>query len=124
VTYLWAVVSGLGLAAAFIFAAVALAYWRQRRPSSEPPPLTPERFLELRRQFFWRNSLLFAIGLPAGFAIFSTLSYARSIGFLLVLFLIAFASGWVWSWFMWQWCGEALKVNEKARLKQSRDNAV
>jgi len=122
--YLWAVVSGLSLAAAFVGAAVALVYWRQRRPPSEPPPLTPERFLQLRRQFFWRNSLFFAFAGTFGFALFSSLSYARDIGFLLIVFLMSFATGWVWSWFMWQWQGELLKVNEKARVKRARDNAV
>jgi hypothetical protein len=122
--YLWAVVSGLSLAAAFVGAAVALAYWRRQRPPSEPPALTPERFIQLRRRFFWRNSLFFAFAGPFGFAVFSTLAFAHDVGFLLIMFLASFAAGWVWSWFMWQWQGELLKVDEKRRAKRERDHAV
>lgn len=122
--YLWAVVSGLVLAMAIVGTAVVLAYVRQKRPRPEPQPLTPQRFLELRRQFFWRNSLFFGIALPVGFAVFDPFPAARNVAFLVITFLSSFAGGWLWSWFMWQLYGENLKLIEKARAKRATDNAV
>jgi hypothetical protein len=122
--YLWAVVGGLTFTIAFIVVATPRVFLQQRKPRPEPPPLTPERFLALRRRFFWRNSLFFAFCMPAVFAFPSSLDFGRDISFLVVVFVAGFACGWAWSWFMWQWYGEALKVNEKKRQRRQRENAA
>jgi hypothetical protein len=122
--YLWSVVGGLGLALAFVAFATLRALWRQRSVQPQEHPLTPERFLTLRRRFFWRNSLFFAVAMPAGIAFTASGEYERGFGFLLFVFLAGGLTGWLWSWFMWQWVGEALKVKEKARQRREQENAV
>jgi hypothetical protein len=121
--YLWAVLGGLGLAAAFVGLETVRALWRRRSAQPEPP-LTPERFASLRGSFFRRNSVLFAIAMPVGSALMSSFDYERELGLLFFLCLAGALTGWVWSWFMWQWYGEALKVREKARQKRERQSAV
>jgi MFS family permease len=119
--YLVAVIAGLGLAMVFIIVGSLIAVLRQRRPRAEPP-LTPERFLAIRRKFFWGNSLLFGFlaSLVAMFQPWSSRSDAPS--FAVLFFILGFPAGWAWSWFMWQWYGAALQVKEKRR--KEREDAV
>jgi hypothetical protein len=124
-SFFWAVVGGFSLAIAFVGGATALVLWRQRRPQKpEPQPLTAERLLAIRHRFFWRNSLLFAFGMPAFFAYQYWQGFGHDPIFLVMICVVSFAADWVWSWFMWQWYGESLKANEKARLRRERENAV
>jgi len=119
--FLWAVVAGLGLAAAYIAGATLFALWRQRRrPAPEPPPLTAERLLAIKRRFFWRNAFLFAFAL-SGFFAYTERAYAS---FLFISFVSGFAGGWLWSWFMWQWYGEELKLQDRRRQARKHENAV
>ncbi len=94
------------------------------RPSLTQP-LTPERFLRKRRHFFWLVSLCNAFFAPT-FVIYTSPAMSRENSQLLALFvgLIAFVGGWLGAWFLWQWYGEALKVNEKARLLRERAHEV
>lgn len=123
-THLWVVVGGLALAIAFVAWGTLRAFLRHQQPSSEAPPLTPERFLALRRRFFWRNSFAFAVIMPAVLFFQSSLSFGRNVGLLVFAFILSFGGGWLWSWFMWQWYGEALKVNEKRRQARKGQDAL
>ena len=124
-SYLWSVVGGLCAAAAAVLCTFLFASWRRRYTKLGPQPLTPERLLAIRRRFFWINSLGFAVFLPLGLMYMSP-ELSRSDGQLLGLFVgvVAFCTGWFFSWFMWQWYGEQLKVNEQARLKREQANVV
>lgn len=120
--YLWAVGIGLGLAVVLMAGVIAPAVLRSRS-AVEPPPLTAERLLLLRRRFFWRNSLFFAVANP----LFLFLVLPDAVAWGPVVMLVAcgasFLGGWAWSWVMWQWYGESLKVGEKRR-RQRQQNAV
>jgi hypothetical protein len=120
--YLRAVGIGLGLAVALMAGVIARAVLRSRS-AIEPPPLTAERLLLLRRRFFWRNSLFFAVANPLFLFLFFPDAAAWGLGVILVACGASFLGGWVWSWFMWQWYGESLKVGEKRR-RQREQNAV
>lgn len=122
--YLWAVIGGLASAIALIGAAILVGLLRRRRQKSAPQALTPERLLAIRRRFFWINSLLFGIGLPALVGLQSPQVFGGDNGFVVIMFFGSFGCGWLWSWFMWQWYGAVLKANEKARQRRERDNAV
>jgi hypothetical protein len=123
--YLWAVGGGLALALSLIGVATLRAFLHQRRPKSEPPPLTPERLIVLRRRFFWRYSLLFALVGTISSAFGLPLSFSKDFGFFLFIFIASLLVGWGWSWFMWQYYGAILQVNENRRKKErERKNAV
>jgi len=118
--FLWAVVVGLGLAAAYVAGATLFVLWRQRRPAPEPPPLTAERLLAIKQRFFWRNALIFALAGPA-FVAYMGNTYGS---LLFISFVGGFAGGWLWSWFMWQWYGEELKLQDRRRQARKHENAV
>ncbi len=121
--HIWAMVGGAALGLAFVTIAAVRALWQQRSGRPHDLPLTPERLLTLRRRFFWLNTLLFAIALPAGIAFTTAGEFKPEV--LLLLSLVGGAlAGWAWSWVMWQWVGEALKVREQARIRRTQDNAV
>jgi hypothetical protein len=122
--YVWVVVGGLVLAAAVVAWATVTALLRHKHSASEAPPLTPERLLALRRRFFWRNSLVFAFVMPAVLFFQSSLDAGRDVALLFFAFIVSFGGGWLWSWIMWQWYGETLKVNEKRRQLREGQNAL
>ena len=120
--YLWALLIGFALACAFIGATTTVAVRRSRRPRREPEPLTPERLLGIRRRFFWRNSLLIGLTLPAWLA-YSLYDEIRGLlpEFLIFGFFVTLPFSWLWSWFMWQWYGAELEANEKAREERRHE---
>ena len=117
---LWAVVVGFGLAAAFVTSVTLLVLWHQRQPAPESPPLTAERLLAIKRRFFWRNAFFCAL-IGSAFVAYTERGYGA---FLLVTFLGGFGGGWLGSWFMWQWYGEELKLQDRGRQARKHENAV
>jgi hypothetical protein len=123
--YRWAAIGGFALALCVLGAAMLRIVLRQRNTDSGPPPLTPERFIALRRRFFWLSSLFFAFCIPATLLFQIPLSFSRDFGFLLFVFVLSFLGGWAWSWFMWQFYGASLQANENRRKKErEKKNAV
>lgn len=120
----WAACGGFGLGVALVAGVTLLAVWRQRHPRPEPPPLTPERLLALKRRFFWRNGILAGIGGPILFSYVTWGTLWHGPGFFLGVFLVSFAGAWMWSWFMWQWLSGALLSAEKARQRRRQQSAA
>jgi hypothetical protein len=122
--YVWAVVGGFASAIALVGAAILLGFLRRRRQNAASKALTPERLLAVRRRFFWINSVLFGVGLPALVGLQSPQVFGGDNGFVVLMLFVSFGCGWLWSWFMWQWYGAALQAKEKARQRRERANAV
>ena len=120
----YAALTGLALALAIIGVPIAFAMWRVRHPVVVVP-LTPERLAEIRARFFYGNGTCFAVVLGAALVYMApefpngTREFAALVGV-----VSGFCTGWVWSWFMWQWYGEVLKLREARRMKREMANEV
>lgn len=119
---LWALLGGLGAAVILLAAAVSIANWRQRRGKNVVVPLTPERLAKIRGRFFWVNTLYFG-GAMAAMFIYQLWATVGG-GFVVFVLCVCAASGYVFSWFMWQWYGAALQAREEARRRAEQQHAV
>ena len=109
---LWALIGG------FVAAIVFIGAMTRRAPSGPRPPLTPQRLVQIRREFFLANIALFAIATTgfAGWDLWNTLD--RDYVYLIICALFSPLSGWLYSLVMWQWYGTALEVAEKKRRQR------
>lgn len=122
--WLWAVLSGGGLAVAVLVIAMLAAHRRQRLGNAVPVPLTPERLLKIRRRFFWGTTIFFGGAMSAWMLYLMWPRSGQNIGLAIVTVIICTGSGYVFSWFMWQFYGAELQARESARQRAQRNNAV
>ena len=122
--WLWALLSGLGLAVAVLSAAVAFAYLRERQKKLATVPLASESLGKIRRRFFCITTFCFGGTLAASLLYQVWQQVGSSIALVVLLLGLCAGGGYLFSWFMWHWYGATLEANEQARQRQVRKNAV
>jgi len=111
---LWALIGGL--AAAFAF----LCFLKIRVPPRQAEPLTPQRFAQIRQEFFLTYIALTTLGAVAipGFFYWNTLD--RDYPLVIVLAVVAPLGGYLNALVLWQWKSALLQVAEKRRRQQAQ----
>ena len=116
--FLWALLGGLGAALVFLLAVTRHAI-RPRRPRSPSPPLTPESFAQMRREFYLFNIAFFTIAMPTGFAFMNWDTLDREVPMLIVLAAGGALGGWMFAALGWVIRGNSLQVVEKRRRQRA-----
>jgi hypothetical protein len=111
---LWALIGGL--AAAFAF----LCFLKIRVPPRQAEPLTPQRFAQVRQEFFMTYiafTTLGALAIP-GFFYWDTLD--QDYPLVIVLAVVAPLGAYLNALVLWQWKSALLQVAEKRRKQQAQ----
>ena len=109
---------GFGFALAVVAFATGRAVWRPRHPPAPPPPLTPERLADKRREFFFLNMAGSTIVILAGMGWKFWPTLDRDYPIVIVAAFAMPLAAYIYCVIMWQFYGTALEVAEKKRLQR------